>query len=598
MTASPDSAPLQTASPVDWIARVRSAERSGNYLVAHDLATKGLAEHPADVSLRYLATRTLARTGAFGQAAAMYARFGLAEEDDADMAALGARLKKDAALATQGERRAQALCEAAQAYGAVDARWPGHYPAVNAATLFLLAGDRVQAQSYAQTALAATSQDTGPGDLYYRCASRAEAALICGDTAIAAQALREAAQNLGGNYDAAAATRRQLRLACAALGQDEALLAPLRPPSVVHYCATLRIIGGDAPDKATPAKLSAWLSCHGIGYAYGSLGPGEEITFAEVCLKAGIELNVVLPFGAQEFARSMVAPAGEAWVTRFEACLAAAASLTLASPDAHQGDHSLFSYASGLAMGTAVLRAGHLDTSALHLRLQAGGWEPDAPGYAANLALWHAKGFAAEVLTLDELPPAPAPAKVLDGARPPPRFARALVFGDVKGFSKTPDHLVPAFQTHMMGAIASVLRSYGGEVLYRNSWGDAIYVVFENPVLAAHCCMAVQDAVKQADVERYGLPTGMSLRLSAHFGPVYAGHDPIRDEPAFYGANTTLAARIEPVTPPGNVYLTEPMAAAIALAAEPGLVAEYVGNVPMAKGFGSTRMYCLRAISA
>ena len=178
----------------------------------------------------------------------------------------------------------------------------------------------------------------------------------------------------------------------------------------------------------------------------------------------------------------------------------------------------------------------------------------------------------------------------------PPRFSRALLFGDVKGFSKTPDHLIPVFQKRMMGTIAGVLRRYGRHVLYRNSWGDAIYVVIDDPIVAAECCLAIQEAITRAKTAGYGLSPELALRLSAHFGPVYDGHDPIRDEPTFFGAHTTLAARIEPVTPPGNVYVTEAMAAAIAMANAPRLRAEYVGNVPMAKGFGSTRMYSLNRV--
>src|SRR5439155_679091 len=50
--------------PSDWIDRVRTAERSGDFLVSYDIATQGLAEHPDSVDLRYLATRVLARSGA------------------------------------------------------------------------------------------------------------------------------------------------------------------------------------------------------------------------------------------------------------------------------------------------------------------------------------------------------------------------------------------------------------------------------------------------------------------------------------------------------------------------------------------------------
>lgn len=147
-----------------------------------------------------------------------------------------------------------------------------------------------------------------------------------------------------------------------------------------------------------------------------------------------------------------------------------------------------------------------------------------------------------------------------------------------------------------MGAIAAALHAYDKYILYRNSWGDAIYVVIDDAVVAAECCLDIQDAIRKARLTRYGLSSGLALRLAAHFGPVYNGHDPIRDEPTFFGAHTTIAARIEPVTVPGQVYLTEAMAAAIAMANAPQLRAEYVGNVPMAKGFGSTRMYSLNRV--
>jgi len=38
------------------------------------------------------------------------------------------------------------------------------------------------------------------------------------------------------------------------------------------------------------------------------------------------------------------------------------------------------------------------------------------------------------------------------------------------------------------------------------------------------------------------------------------------------------------------------MAAAIAMASAPHLCVEYVGNIPMAKGYGSTRMYSLSRV--
>src|SRR5664279_1203457 len=159
-----------------WIDRVRAAEKSGDLFVAYDLAMQGLTEHPNSVDLRYLATRVLARSGATNHAAAMYERFRLGRQRNTDIASLGARITKDVALAASTGKR-KALRIAAAAYGRIFAHTPAPYPGVNAATLYLLAGDRERARSYARRTLDASNTGSGRTsvDRYYRLASRAEA---------------------------------------------------------------------------------------------------------------------------------------------------------------------------------------------------------------------------------------------------------------------------------------------------------------------------------------------------------------------------------------------------------------------------------------
>jgi class 3 adenylate cyclase len=90
-----------------------------------------------------------------------------------------------------------------------------------------------------------------------------------------------------------------------------------------------------------------------------------------------------------------------------------------------------------------------------------------------------------------------------------------------------------------------------------------------------------------------GLPETMALRLGGHFGPVFEAEDPVLHVTNYFGAHVSRTARIEPVTPPGEVYVTEPFAARLALG--PGdFVSDYVGQVPAAKGYGTMRMYNLR----
>jgi hypothetical protein len=570
----------------EWVRRVTAAENRGELLIAYDLAMRGLARHPGDVGLSYLATRVLARSGATESATACYERFKLADQRALDFATLGARLAKDAALAAPVRRRSRLLRAAAAAYRRIFTRSADAYPAVNAATLYLLAGDDRRAREIARKALNASCRapQRTPLERYYVAATQAEAALVLGDTEVARMHLREAARHLGESYSAAATTRRQLRLVCHARRIATDILAPLRPPMVAHY------VGESAVTADRAGRAAEYLKRHAVGFAYGSLAAGGEVLFAEACLAAGTELNVVLPFRIDEVVDNLVRPAGAGWVRRFHSCLERAHSVSFATTDSYQGDDDLIAYARRLAMGLALLRAQHLETEARHVTIAADNITPDL----SYLAQWRRRSFGVDVVTIEGTPPkAKARSGRARSRQIPPRFARAILFGDVKGYSQVADHLVPAFQQHVMGVIGTKLRRFGDHVLYRNSWGDAIYVVMDDPVVGAECALAVQAAIARADLARFGFAVRPELRLAAHFGPLYDGYDPICQEKTFYGAHATIAARLEPVAPPGHVYVSEAMAAALALSAHRQFTCDYVGQMPAAKGFGLMPMYLL-----
>lgn len=75
---------------------------------------------------------------------------------------------------------------------------------------------------------------------------------------------------------------------------------------------------------------------------------------------------------------------------------------------------------------------------------------------------------------------------------------------------------------------------------------------------------------------------------------MFPTHDPVIDEPTFMGSHVSGTARIEPVTPPGTVYVTEPFAAALVLDSSREFACDYVGRMSAAKDYGLLRMYRLR----
>lgn len=603
------SAQAQTAAW--WLEAVRREERRGELLTAFDLAERGLHEHPDDVRLKHRAVLALARAGATVEAARHFERYGLDGVDDEDVAALRARIAKDVALGSDEPTRSAEAARAAELYHEIFARTGGYYPLVNAATLSLVAGDADAARERAARVLDTLGRT--PDDSYYAAATAGEALLLTGDEAGARAALERAAARHGGDYGALATTRRQLRLICDLMDIDPGLLAVLAGPSVIHFCGhrltdeSETAPGRFAADLETRVgqRIAEVVRRHPPGYAYGSLASGADILWAEALLAADSELHVILPFARDEFIERSVAPSGAGWVDRFHRCLDAATSVQFATNDAFLGDDVLFRYGTELAMGLALLRARYLDAEVRQLAVWDGEPAGGAAGTAIDVLTWRRRGHATTVIApAGEAPVRDIPAlaaadePVGEHRRGPQagggRVVRAMLFGDVKGFSKLTDEQLPTFSRLILGTFADALARYRPDIWHANTWGDAVYVVLTDAVAAAACALELQDALGAVDLAGEGLPATLALRLGGHVGPVFPTHDPVIDELGFMGSHVSRTARIEPVTPPGIVYVTEPFAAALELDGRAEFACDYVGHMAAAKDYGRLRMYRLR----
>ncbi len=599
-------------SAAEWAEAVRDAERRGELLTAFDLAERALDEHPDDLWLKHRAVLALARAGSTDEAARRFREYGLEGVDAEDVAALRARIVKDIALAADGAERREAAARSAELYAAIHERTGGWYPAVNAATLSLVAGDPERAERFARAALDALAERGE--DSYYAAATEAEAELVLGRPGAAAEAIARAVELNDGDYGALSTTRRQLRLVCEATGANAAVLAPLAGPAVAHFCG--HRVGAPGAEARFPAEaearvagaIAAELEREPVGYAYGALAAGADILWAEALLEHGAELHVVLPVSLEEFVRASVAPAGAAWVERFHRCLDAATTVQYATDDARASDDVLFRYGSELAMGLALLRARFLDAEARQLAVWDRGGAHGAAGTAIDIATWRRGGRLTVGIDpggrraeVEGDPPAIAVREVAGGARdgalfsepPAARVVRALLFADIRGFSKLADEQYVLFDETVTAAFARVLGEARG-VATVNTWGDALAVVLDDVVAAADCALRLQEAMASTDLAGAGLPEHLALRLGAHVGPVLPSFDPVRGVATFTGSHVSRTARIEPVTPPGAIYVTSAFAAALLLVGRDELACDYVGHMPAAKDWGRLRMYRLR----
>ncbi len=607
MTAS---LPIEALEVDGWLAQLKSLEHQGECFRAYDLAMQGLARWPNEFRLAHRAVLALCNAGATGLARKRYAELGLAAQADLDCITLDARIHKAEGLAARGDARALALRRAADRYR--DA-WQfalreqpetAYFPGINYATTeFLLdvhstttrtLATRVQAQ--------VTELLRSDAENYWLWATAIEAALLLRDDERVRECLPRALATGAQAHAQRASTMRQLREILAVSNRDDALIAALRPPLALHYTGLLPVAahrqrGMRRDEEAGIAeRIAAALSARGIGGAYGALAAGSDILFAEQAQRLGIPLHVVLPFVIDDFVRVSVAPFGTRWVDRFHQCLNAAATVRFATDDLYLGDDALFSHGSRMAMGLAVLSAAQLATSALQLAVWDGVDPGTDIGTVADMRIWREAGRAQELILIDPPVEGVAPAsRSHSDCNPLRRQARTMLFGDLKHFSLLRDHQIPAFNSVVLKAVGTTLDRFHNRILFVNSWGDGLFIVFADPADAAAAALALQHAMSKIDLAAHDLPKTLGLRIGGHFGPAYCLDDPVQRRPNFFGAQVTRAARIEPVTPEGCVYVTEPFAAALALTHESEFACEYVGMTEAAKSYGAMRMFLLRA---
>ena len=577
------------------IARAKAALSAGDFLTALDL----LRHAPDDPDLLrraerdYLLVLALARAGAarlglehFHERLARSPLELLPPDMARDIAALEARCLKDIALEAHADARRQTLIEAADSYETVYRRFGGYYPLINAATLFLLAGEQETAEKLARQTLkeVADSKD------YWGLATKAEALLVLGKTDEVAPVLKEASA-LGVSASAMASTKKQLLAVCAARGSAACLLDDLKVPSVVYYCGHRNLDDADAAKLEIAAQMAAL----NAGFAYGSLCSGGDILMAEAALAAGIELHVVLPYRAEEFVQSSVAPG---WESRFAACMARARTVSYVIDNDVLRHDCVKALCSSHAMGMARRHADALATGVCQLAIWNGAPAQAVATAAAEVAKWSALGLPSVII-----PPHGAPYPLT--APPPPPAAhispdvvpRAFLFADVRGFSKLPERHMESFVKTYLTGLADAIEPFARDIDYRATAGDGIFLVFRTPALAAACAIAMQERSESFDREAHGIEVHLQLRIAVHYGPCHPIHDPILKKDSFAGREIIRAARIEPVTPPGEIYVTEQLASALFLAGAKDWRCDYVGIQPTAKGFGNFRMYSIKPLA-
>jgi len=339
--------------------------------------------------------------------------------------------------------------------------------------------------------------------------------------------------------------------------------------------------------------------------AYGSAACGADILCLEAMLELGGEIHITLPFPPEEFRKVSVDIVPDpSWGERFERVLEAADSVVIACEHRVEWSASSFEYANLMLTGMGRLRSQLLETSLVGLAVWNGGPAGGAGGTGDVVELWRRRGVPLEHVDMaairgSEPGPAAPPRGGTSGRRPPagigpgrpPHEIKAMLFADAVGYSKFTENQITIFIDRFLGAVAALNDTTAHAPIYTQTVGDGLYFVFRNTSDAGHYALELSELVRGNDWQSYGLPTTFDIRIGVHCGPVFRCQDPVTRLPMFTGFHTSRTARIEPITPPGQVYASSAFAAVAAATGVDDLDFGYIGRTRLAKKYGSLALY-------
>lgn len=630
---------------------VREAVSSGQLLTAIEMARDGLARFGESLVLRQQLALALAQTGAVDAAhEGLVKLLKESANDEETLSLLGRVYKEMWRRARTPAEAAAALQQSSKFYGDAYAKNEAYYPGINLAFTLAAMGERAKAEDCAKKvakrcrAEIAKAGDTPDGWLL---ATLAEALVHQGATTEAAKYYTEAAKVFHGRWRDLASMRRQAR---EVLG----FAAPTDAP-VKSSWRDLASIGRRAREMlGTAQKGSAWLdqcfefpsvvvfSGHMIdapgrpsprfpasrepeireemrrllqelrpANGYSSAACGGDIIFCECLLELGAKVNLVLPCPVDAFKRQSVKFAGAEWEQRFHHVLAHATTCLIANAseyattDADPASSMALVYTNRIVTGLAVLQAQALDVDLHAIALWDGKPGDGAGGTSSVVAEWERRQIKPHLLKVDALgggtvspiasngSSATAPARVGEKIPTVPQVIKAMVLAEVVNYKKVAEHQISAFVHEFREAVAKVIGGLPTPPTGVENWGGSNYFVFDSLPDAARLALDLRDLSGRAHWGQHGLPADLGIRIVVHAGPVFAFVDPVLQRPTCLGAHVMRGTRIVPMTPAGQVYVTQEFAALCGSEGVTGMSFEFLGHLPMTRLFEDAPLYQL-----
>lgn len=131
-----------------------------------------------------------------------------------------------------------------------------------------------------------------------------------------------------------------------------------------------------------------------------------------------------------------------------------------------------------------------------------------------------------------------------------------IIFADIEKYSSLKDADLKVFHSKCVPAIFEKLKAYKDSAIFWNTWGDAVVAVYDKAELAIKMALDYRDAFREVDFESYNIKA-LKPRIAGNFGEFEVIFDPALGKENVHGTMINLAARIESITLPGEIFVTK-----------------------------------------
>jgi class 3 adenylate cyclase len=362
----------------------------------------------------------------------------------------------------------------------------------------------------------------------------------------------------------------------------------------------------DHPDRETPRfpesiaddikeRLRRTIIENDIHIGFCSIACGADILFIEAMLELKREVRLYLPFNEHDFRNTSIRIGNSNWEERFDQIITHY-PLQVVTEERYLQTADLFHFLGKVIMGQAMLHADIFDTEPYLLSVLSESQSRKTGGTQDLVDMWPNKSRWINLKPLPE--PLPEQDSRQGRSHPSPdteikREIRYILFSDIVGFSKLDEDETPQFIHKVLSSISELSnkQEFNPDVI--NTWGDAIFIGHSNATELVEFAFALLQLFETTDWGNMGFPEATNIRIALHAGPVFTTTDPLTKRPNLYGSHINKAARMEPVTIPGTVFVSDQFASCLRIESGNQYEYEHVGIIELPKKFGRQEIYRL-----